>query len=209
MRLSEEKIKQAILHPEAGARERAVRYYARSHSEDPSIMPLVIKAVETYGKQDAYNLVGLSTALAQTADTISWIVDELNGEQSGSHEDYAFNLTRVLCDADPRPLAARGSQIVEARHFFHGLEKGFTERLEMLSWDAATCWHELEKICERGKNKKSASEVPLQHASHIIEALARMRDDSEERIRSVLSQKITHVRVHSGKLILSGFQGAR
>jgi hypothetical protein len=106
MRLSEEKIKQAILHPEAGIRERAVRYFARSHSEDQSIMPLVIKAVETYGKQDAYNLIGLSTALTQTAGTISWIVDELNGEESGSDEDYAFNLTRVLCDADPRPRAA-------------------------------------------------------------------------------------------------------
>ena len=50
MRLSEDKIKQAILHPDPKIRERATRFFSRSFSSDPSLMPLVIKAVETYGR---------------------------------------------------------------------------------------------------------------------------------------------------------------
>ena len=44
MRLSEEIIKQAILHPQLEIRQRAVRYFSNCHSEDESIVPLVIQA---------------------------------------------------------------------------------------------------------------------------------------------------------------------
>ena len=33
-------------------------------------MPLVIKAVETFGREDAYHLIGLSRDLPQAEDTI-------------------------------------------------------------------------------------------------------------------------------------------
>jgi hypothetical protein len=60
MRYPEGKIKEAILHPDPGIRDRAAWYFAKSFSPDPSIMPLVIRAVETHPKQDAYRLIGLS-----------------------------------------------------------------------------------------------------------------------------------------------------
>lgn len=46
MRLPEEKVKQAILDPDAELRERAVRYFSDSFSEDAILVPLVIEAVE-------------------------------------------------------------------------------------------------------------------------------------------------------------------
>jgi len=54
VRFPEDKIKEAILHPDPEIRDRANSYFARSYSHDPSIMAQVIKAVETYGRQDAY-----------------------------------------------------------------------------------------------------------------------------------------------------------
>ena len=51
MRYPEDKIKEAILHPDPEIRDRATGYFAKSFSPDPTIMPLVIKAVETYGRQ--------------------------------------------------------------------------------------------------------------------------------------------------------------
>lgn len=39
MRLSEDKIKQAILHPDMDIRERAVRYFDKSFSQDTSVVP--------------------------------------------------------------------------------------------------------------------------------------------------------------------------
>jgi hypothetical protein len=65
MRYPEDKIKEAILHPGIEIRDRAVSYFAKSLSTDTSLMPLVIKAVETYGRQnDAYRLIGASRDLA-------------------------------------------------------------------------------------------------------------------------------------------------
>jgi hypothetical protein len=64
MRYPEDKIKEAILHPDIEIRDRAVSYFAKSFSADTSLMPLVIKAVETYGRQnDAYRLIGASREL--------------------------------------------------------------------------------------------------------------------------------------------------
>ncbi len=54
MCFAEDQIKEAILHPDLDVRDRAASYFAKSDSPDPSIMPLVIQAVETHGRQDAY-----------------------------------------------------------------------------------------------------------------------------------------------------------
>ena len=100
MRYPEEKIKEAILHPDIDVRDRAVSYFAKSFSTDTSLMPLVIKAVETYGRHnDAYRLIGASRELPQTEDTIAWVIDELNAEATDKCEDYAYNLSMVLVKA--------------------------------------------------------------------------------------------------------------
>ena len=109
MRYPQEKIKEAILHPDIEIRDRAVSYFAKSFSSDLSIMPLVIKAVETYGREnEAYRLVGLSRDLPQTEDTIAWVIDELNADQTDKYENYAYNLSMVLVDADPDAASAQG-----------------------------------------------------------------------------------------------------
>ena len=77
MRFPEGKIKEAILHPDIEIRDRAVHYFAKSNSHDPSIMGIVIKAVETYGRRDSYRLVGPARDLPQTEETIAWVIDAL------------------------------------------------------------------------------------------------------------------------------------
>src|SRR5271166_3573314 len=105
MRLPEDKIKEAILHADPEIRVRATSYFAKSFSSDLTIMPLVIKAVETYGRQnDAYRLIGLSRDLPQSEDTITWVIDELNDDSCNNYENYAYNLSMVLVDADPALL---------------------------------------------------------------------------------------------------------
>lgn len=190
MRFPEAKIKEAILHPDPEIRDRATRYFAKSFSSDPSIMPLVIQAVQTYGKQDAYRLIGLSRDLRQSEDTIAWVINELNDGQSNQYENYAYNLSMVLVEADAALLLSREAAILEARHFPPELREPFTERLRMLSWDAATCWQRLEEFCEEGKDKQYTNEVNLGHARQIVEALARYGKEYEEKVRALLSQKV-------------------
>ncbi|MFC1652194.1 hypothetical protein ACFL3F_00600 [Planctomycetota bacterium] len=82
MRLSEDRIREAILNPDLEIRQRAIRFFAKSFSKDISIMSLIIKAVEMYGREEAFHLIGLSRDLPQTEDTVCWIIDELNNSQS-------------------------------------------------------------------------------------------------------------------------------
>ena len=200
MRYPEDKIKEAILHPDIEIRDRATSYFAKSFSSDLSIMPLVIKAVETYGRQnDAYRLIGASRDLPQTEETIAWVIDELNDPQADQYENYAYNLSMVLVDADPALLLPRESDILEARHFLADLREPLTERLRMLSWDEATCWQKLEEFCEEGKDKQYTNEVNLGYANRIVEALARYGQECEAKVRDWLAVKLDDYSHHPMK----------
>ncbi len=132
MRFPEYKIKDAILHPDPEIRQRAISYFAKSYSYDSSIMALVIKAVETYGRQDAYRMIGLSRDLRQTEESIAWIIDELNDEESETNENYTFNLSMVLVKADPALILPKESSILEARYSLPDLRPAINDRLRML-----------------------------------------------------------------------------
>jgi hypothetical protein len=200
VRYPEAKIKEAILHPDIEIRDRAMTYFGKSFSSDLSIMPLVIKAVETYGREnDAYRLIGASRGLRQTKETIGWVIDELNAEQTDKYENYAYNLSMVLVDADPALLLPRESDILEARHFSADLRTPLTDRLRMLSWDEATCWRNLEEFCEEGKDKQDTSEINLGYAHRIVEALARYGQECEPKVREWLAVKLDDYTDHPMK----------
>jgi hypothetical protein len=163
-------------------------------------MPLVIKAVETYGRQnDAYRLIGAARDLSQTDDTIVWVMDELNAALTATFENYAYNLSRVVVNADPALLLPRESAILEARHFLAELRPALTDRLRMLSWDAATCWQRLEECCEEGKDKQYVNEVNLSYAHWVVEALARYGQECEPKVREWLAVKVDDYRHHPMK----------
>lgn len=199
MRFPEDKIKEAILHSDIEIRNRAVSYFAKSNFRDPSIMPMVIRAVEAYGRQDAYRLIGSSRDLPQTEESIAWVIDELNDEQSPQYENYTYNLSMVLVEADLALLLPRESAILDARHFLHGLRVPLTNRLQTLSWDEATCWQKLETFCEEGKDKQFINEVNLGYANRIVEALARCGEHNEDRVHAILTQKVEDFHHHPMK----------
>lgn len=199
MRLSEDKIKEVILDTDLENRQRAISYFSKSYSTDLSLMPLVIQAVEKFGRKDAYHLIGLARDLPQTEETIAWIIDELNDEQSAQHENYAFNLSMVLVKADLALLLPQESAILDSQHFLSDLRASFSERLQMLSWDEATCWQNLEEFCDQGKDKQYVNEVNLGYGKRIVETLARYGDECQEKVHAILSQKIDDYRHHPMK----------
>src|ERR1019366_5933595 len=175
-------------------------YFAKAFSSNLTIMPLVIKAVEKYGRQnDAYRLIGASRDLPQSEDTIAWVIDELNDETCDNHENYAYNLSMVLVSADATLLLPRESDILEARHFLAGLRTPLTDRLRMLSWDEATCWQKLEEFCEEGKDKRYVNEVNLSYANLVVEALARYGQECEPKVREWMAFKLDDYSHHPMK----------
>jgi hypothetical protein len=189
VRFPEDKIKNAILHPHAEIRDRATRYFANSSSPDPSIMPRVVAAVEKYGRDGAYHLIGTSRTLPQTEVTISWVIKELNDELSDRYENYTYNLCMVLAEADTDLLLHRESEVLEASHRPLDLRPQIAERLRMREWDEATCWRELEELCDHAKEKQDVNQVNLNRAYRIVEALARFGQTCEPKVRALLEQK--------------------
>lgn len=190
MRYPEDKIKDAILHPDSAVRDRAVGYFAKSSRPDPTIMPLVIRAVETYGRNDASRVIGLSRDLPQNAESVAWVIDELNAGPSDRYENYAYNLSMILAEADPVLLMPREAAVREVRHFLPDLRASVTERLRMLTWGADACWRELDAFCERSKESQYVNEVDLGHAHRIVESLARHGNECEAKIHAILQQKV-------------------
>ncbi|HUY89025.1 MAG TPA: SEC-C metal-binding domain-containing protein [Pirellulales bacterium] len=163
-------------------------------------MPLVIKAVETYGRDhQSYRQIGASRDLAQNEHTIDWVIDELNDESCGTYESYSYNLSMLLVEAEPSLLLPRESDILEARHFLASLQTPITERLRMLSWDEATCWQKLEQFCDEGKDKQYVNDVNLSYAKLIVEALARYGQDCEAKVRECLAVQIDDYSHHAMK----------
>ena len=199
MRFPEDRIKEAILHPDLDVRQMAVRYFAAAHSPDDSVMPLVIQAVEHFGKQDAFSLIGLSSRIAQTAETIDWIIGELNQNDSNYYDNYIYNLSMVLLNSDPRLLLPRESDILEARYFFHQLHHPFCERLQMLGWDEDICWQKLESFCNEAKDIDDVTKVDLSYGKRIVESLARYGTSCEQKVEALLRQDIVDYSRHPMK----------
>jgi len=77
MRLPESKIKSAILHPNEDVRLTAVGYFSDAYSEDQTVMPLVIEAVEKYGRDCAFRILRDAERLHQAEETVKWLSSEL------------------------------------------------------------------------------------------------------------------------------------
>ncbi len=86
MRFPEEKIKEAILHPELDVRDAAIRYFYDSTNLDQTLMPVAIRAIEKYGRTETFSHSHYLNLLPQTGETIHWVVNELHQDFEGPPE---------------------------------------------------------------------------------------------------------------------------
>jgi SEC-C motif len=202
VRLSEDKIKEAILHPELDVRDTAIRYFYSSTNPDQTLMPLAIQAIEGYGRTKAFSFTHYLNLLPQTEQTIGWVIAELHGAFQGQPEEryfYFLNLSRLLCHADIRLVAQHAPEIFYAPHFDPKERTAFQERLEMFGWNAERCWQALRQYCEASRDKNNLEEFDLGHALRIVEALARQPHEYHEQIVALLSEQVHDFRHDSRK----------
>jgi len=202
MRLPEDAIKKGILHPEQLVRDAAARYFAASSlNADPTVMPLVVQAIQAYGWEDAFEYYSSFADLAQTEDTFLWCMDELQKvgrprpEPEGNH---CLRLSSVIARADVGLLLRHKAQVMELSGLFEELREVVEERLHLLTLDTATCWRELEDFCEAGKDKRYSSEVKYTHACRLVESLGR-DERCADRVLALLAQKIEDFTHHPMK----------
>ncbi len=178
----ESKIKEAILHPEEEIRLYAVDYFSAGRCGGESIMPLVIQAVEKYGRETAFDILLEAAPLPQTAATIDWIVEELRREYDPSdvrRENNCFALAWILNNAPPPLLRKRRREILAAPAFPQPLRQSFTDRLKRsaLEWEEA--WTSLKNygldVMRHGFTPSS-----FEWRTGAVEALARHRHKADK-----------------------------
>ena len=103
MKLTELDIKQALLHPEQVVRDVALQYFTLSFSRDRSIMPMVVQTLEKYGWEKAFHNVWMAQKLAQTDETLLWLVGQLD-EPSRLPTYTPERICTVICHTDAEVL---------------------------------------------------------------------------------------------------------
>ena len=183
MRLAEAKIKQGILHAEEEVRLAALRYFSQSFSSDESLMPLVIEAVEKYGRPHAFQMLRSASGLAQTPETVNWLVEELSKEWDISRvedDNYCFAAALILCGARTDLLRP---DMITLRCFPAELAGWLAERLKMVSWDWKAGWDALESLGEEVREHDGFRPADIQRCHRIVESLARYREESPTILR--------------------------
>ena len=126
MRTPESKIKEAILHPEEEIREKALHYFSHANCEDESIMPLVIQAVEKYGREIAFHILRDAEWLPQTEATVDWLIGELQRHYDLSdktQENHCIAVAWALLRAPQPILWKRFNEIFTAPRFPSSCER--------------------------------------------------------------------------------------
>ena len=189
MRLTEDQVRQALQHPDKDVRFAVLQYFARSYSQNLTIMPDVIGLVESVGLKDAFRYSFPISDLAQTEETISWAVNRLQREPTAEDEDFIGHIGRLLCHADPMLVLPHKAAILSSPGLDRQLAVCIGHRLGLISTPSDQLWQQLEAICEAGKGKMHPNEIPIADAKDIAEALA--RDVSQhDRMLELLEQEV-------------------
>jgi len=197
MRLSEDKIKEALLQPDLDVRDTAIRYFSHSTDLDSTVMSLAIQAIEKYGRTTAFSFTHHLNFLPQTEQTISWVVSELQRDLDAPPEEkyfYYMNLSRLLWQTDIPLIAPRAAEILDAPHFHAKEQSAFRDRLEMSTWSGDTCWKALLAYCEANKDKTNIEQFDLGHGLRIVKALVPHAHEYQGHAIGVLAQKIREFR---------------
>jgi hypothetical protein len=189
MRTPESKIKQAILHPVDEIRETALRYFSDARLEDHTIMPLVIEAVERYGRDTAYNFLRDAERLPQTDATVDWLIGELRRDydlDDVNQDNYRYAVAWILYKA-PQPLLwKRLNEIFTAPAFPERLHEPFSERLNRFSWDWDRAWTALKYFGQDTMRRGTFTHNDIDWAAGIVEALARHRKKKAKTVLALL-----------------------
>jgi hypothetical protein len=195
MRLHEDVIKQGIVHPGQEVRTEAVLYFSRSYTDDDSIIPLAIQAIEQYGWDRAFDVAACITGLALNDATLPWVLAQLQHEDAKKPDPYGwparwYTLNSLLSNADAEILSRHKRAILDVKGLDDEVVEIVGERIDLLTAGDDFCWRELEKFCVASKSIEDISEVDLDHAYALCEAIGREEDKYAEKVLAILGEKI-------------------
>ncbi len=193
MRLSEDKIKAGILHPDRDVRDAAAMYFSRSACRDPSILPLAIQAIEKYGWEQAFIVPPVVEGLPLSDETLPWVVRQLDSEDvrkdcTAFGRGWHGALAWLLCDANPNLLARHNTELFGIKGLSNHDINLIEMRVDLLNMKADSCWRELELLCLNAREDRADPDREYGYA--LIESIARQGQEHADRALSFLAEKI-------------------
>lgn len=189
MRLTEDQVKQAILHNDREVREAAVYYFSRSFSEDSEIMPLAIQAIEQYGWRDAFESYTFIHDLVQTDETVFWLIDQIKkiadfeGDEEGC---YANGITKGLVDANATILEHYKAEIHDLKELSDEAQFAIRQRIQFATEPPEELWDHLAFCCNRCDTLHNVPD-DLDAADYLAEALGRYPEFTLHKILPILN----------------------
>jgi hypothetical protein len=103
MRLSEDRIKQGLLHADRDVRDACLSYFADCFSPDRTVMATAIEALLRFGRNKTFFHLYPLAHLAQSEETIRWVLAELKDRPRHTEQErhYLAILSQLLAEADP------------------------------------------------------------------------------------------------------------
>ncbi len=192
MRLDEQQIKQAILHPNPEIRLKAIKYFTDSHSDDPSVMPVVIESVQQHGRGAAlFGTLRRAETLAQSPPTIDWMIDELQldcDRSDKTRDNYLLAVALILYSADPALIVDRRDRIVSSPGFHEKLIPLLDGRLKLHTASWRECWDKLVEFCHSHPDDEPFTLSTTRTANDIVDALGRKLVNDREARHACLAE---------------------
>ena len=192
MILSAEEVKQGIVHPEKLVRDASLRYFGESFSLDPTVMPLALQAIDRYGWDNAFECHYLLDRLAQTDETLLWLIDRLNKmgrPETRKQAELCSRLASAISHADVAVLMKQEQNVLGLEGLGSDHRDVIADRLRLMALGTDSCWEEIEGLCEKHKGTRYINEFPIGPAFRLCEAIAR-DEDCADQVLSHLSGKI-------------------
>lgn len=189
MRLSPEQVKQGFLHSDREIRFEAAYYFSRSYSRDPSVLPLVIQAIEHFGWEQAFESYNFLKDLVQTDATLLWFIGKLEALENPENEEQVSIVStcrKVLRRVDPE-LLLKHAATMKGRVTVDELTLEVNaERIRLFQTPPDRLWDEFNAQCLSFDDAETIPESDIEHTNRIVEALSRYRDQFGEQVLAIL-----------------------
>jgi len=145
MRLSTEAVISAIEHPNGDVRALAVGYFTCAYSQDPRVMPAILRAIEKYGWDSLEDHIRLTSNLTQTEETVRWLLDQYSA--SAKDDLRRSDLACVLAHVPGTVLRKFEREITDSRELEVELADGLLDSIRLAQLPPEELWRQLVAEC--------------------------------------------------------------
>jgi hypothetical protein len=192
MRLATEEIRLGIVHADREVRETVLEAFRKSLSDDPTVMPLLIQAVDRYGWEDACFPFYGPHPLAQTSETVEWLIDRLKQPEPAEGNISLWRcwmrfLSRQLGAAPAEILAIHEPKLGEIAGLNTESLEHIVQRVRLASLERDELLRELDEYCEQNAADYELIDFLGDELSRYAESLVRVDPECADRLLELLS----------------------